>query len=197
MRGIPESLNELIAEFSKLPGIGKKTAERLAIYILKTHKDQVFPFSDAIVNVKNQIKFHDLCHSFMENSKCVICDDSARNNKILCILKDPTDIFIIEKTGYNGLYHILGGLISPMDGVGPDELNFTSLFKRVENFDEAIVALEPSSEGDATTSYIAEELKKTDIIVSRLARGVPVGASFDYVDELTLTHSLKDRVEYK
>ena len=133
----------------------------------------------------------------MENSKCVICDDSSRNNKILCILKDPTDIFIIEKTGYNGLYHILGGLISPMDGVGPDELNFTSLFKRVESFDEAIIALEPSSEGDATTSYIAEELEKTDIIVSRLARGVPVGASFDYVDELTLTHSLKDRVEYK
>ena len=197
MRGIPESLNELIAEFSKLPGIGKKTAERLAIYILKTHKDQVFPFSDAIVNVKDQIKFHDLCHSLMENSKCVICDDSSRNNKILCILKDPTDIFIIEKTGYNGLYHILGGLISPMDGVGPSELNFTSLFKRVENFDEVIIALEPSSEGDATTSYIAEELKKIDIIVSRLARGVPVGASFDYVDELTLTHSLKDRVEYK
>ena len=197
MRGIPESLNELIAEFSKLPGIGKKTAERLAVYILKTHEDRVLPFSDAIVNVKNQIKLHDLCHGFMEESECAICDDSSRNNKILCVLKDPTDIFIIEKTGYNGLYHILGGLVSPMDGVGPDELNFTSLFERVESFDEVIIALEPSSEGDATTSYIAEELKKTDIIVSRLARGVPVGASFDYVDELTLTHSLKDRVEYK
>jgi len=197
MRGIPESLNELIAEFSKLPGIGKKTAERLAIFILKTHKEKVLPFSDAIVNVKNQIEFHNLCHSFMENSTCVICDDTSRNNKILCVLKDPTDIFIIEKTGYNGLYHILGGLISPMDGIGPDELNFTSLFERVAGFDEVIIALEPSSEGDATTSYIAEELKKIDIVVSRLARGVPVGASFDYVDELTLTHSFKDRVKCK
>lgn len=197
MRGIPESLNQLINEFSRLPGIGKKTAERLAIYILKTNKDKVLPFSDAIVNVKNQIKLHDLCHSFMEDSECVICNDLSRNNQILCILKDPTDIFIIEKTGYNGLYHILGGLISPMDGIGPGELNFKSLFKRVESFNEVIIALEPSSEGDATTSYIAEELKKIDIIVSRLARGVPVGASFDYVDELTLTHSLNDRVEYK
>ena len=133
----------------------------------------------------------------MEKGKCVICDDLSRDNKTLCILKDPTDIFIIEKTNYNGMYHILGGLINPIDGIGPDELNFTSLFSRTNKFEEVIIALEPSSEGDATTSYIAEELKKNNIRVSRLARGVPVGASFDYVDELTLTHSLNDRVEYK
>ena len=197
MKGIPDCLNDLIDEFSKLPGIGKKTAERLAIYILKTESEYVLPLSSAITSVKSQIEFHDLCHSFMENSKCVICHDDSRNNKILCVLKDPTDIFIIEKTGYNGLYHIIGGLISPMDGIGPNELNFKSLFARIENVNEVIIALEPSSEGDATTSYIAEELKDENIIVSRLARGVPVGASFDYVDELTLTHSLKDRVEYK
>tara|TARA_B100000579_G_C22682732_1_gene781104 strand:- start:134 stop:727 length:594 start_codon:yes stop_codon:yes gene_type:complete len=197
MRGIPESLNDLIGEFAKLPGIGKKTAERLAIYILKTNKDLVSPFSDAIINVKNQIDFHDFCHSFMEKGKCVICDDLSRDNKTLCILKDPTDIFIIEKTNYNGMYHILGGLINPIEGVGPDELNFSSLFSRTNEFEEVIIALEPSSEGDATTSYIAEKLKKNNIRVSRLARGVPVGASFDYVDELTLTHSLNDRVEYK
>ena len=197
MKGIPDCLNDLIDEFSKLPGIGKKTAERLAIYILKTESEYALPLSSAITNVKSQIEFHDLCHSFMENSKCVICHDDSRNNEILCVLKDPTDIFIIEKTGYNGLYHIIGGLISPMDGIGPNELNFKSLFARIDNVDEIIIALEPSSEGDATTSYIAEELKDENIIVSRLARGVPVGASFDYVDELTLTHSLKDRVEYK
>tara|TARA_B100000530_G_scaffold309149_1_gene234689 strand:+ start:68 stop:661 length:594 start_codon:yes stop_codon:yes gene_type:complete len=197
MKGIPDCLNDLIDEFSKLPGIGKKTAERLAIYILKTESEYALPLSSAITNVKSQIEFHDLCHSFMENSKCVICHDDSRNNEILCVLKDPTDIFIIEKTGYNGLYHIIGGLISPMDGIGPNELNFKSLFARIDNVNEIIIALEPSSEGDATTSYIAEELKDENIIVSRLARGVPVGASFDYVDELTLTHSLKDRVEYK
>ena len=163
---------------------------------LKSKEEEVFPFSNALINVKNQIKFHDLCHSFMENLKCVICDDSSRDSKILCILKDPTDIFVIEKTGYNGLYHILGGLISPLDGIGPDELNFVSLFERIPNFNEVIIALEPSSEGDATSSYIVEHLKPMDIIVSRLARGVPVGASFDYIDELTLTHSLQDRVKY-
>ena len=118
MKGIPDCLNDLIDEFSKLPGIGKKTAERLAIYILKTESEYALPLSSAITNVKSQIEFHDLCHSFMENSKCVICHDDSRNNEILCVLKDPTDIFIIEKTGYNGLYHIIGGLISPMDGIG-------------------------------------------------------------------------------
>ena len=194
MKGVPESLNNLIAEFSNLPGVGKKTAERLAIYVLKSDKDKVLPLSDAIISVKSQIEFHDLCFSFVENGECVICDDSSRNNKLLCILKDPTDIFIIEKTGYNGLYHILGGLISPMDGLGPDDLNFTNLFSRLNEFDEVIIALEPSSEGDATSSYIIEQLKNANIIVSRLARGVPVGASFDYVDELTLTHSLNDRI---
>tara|TARA_B100000427_G_scaffold314876_1_gene308438 strand:- start:98 stop:697 length:600 start_codon:yes stop_codon:yes gene_type:complete len=194
MKGVPESLNSLISEFSNLPGIGKKTAERLAIYILKSDKDKAVPLSDAIINVKSQIEFHDLCRSFVENGECVICDDSSRDSKVLCILKDPTDIFVIEKTGYNGFYHILGGLISPLDGLGPDELNFTNLFSRLSGFNEVIIALEPSSEGDATSSYIIEELRNTNIIVSRLARGVPVGASFDYVDELTLTHSLNDRI---
>tara|TARA_B100001996_G_C18500466_1_gene531321 strand:+ start:221 stop:820 length:600 start_codon:yes stop_codon:yes gene_type:complete len=194
MKGIPESLNNLISEFSNLPGIGKKTAERLAIYVLKTDKSQTLPLSDAIVSVKNQINFHDLCRSFVENGECVICDDSSRDTKLLCILKDPTDIFIIEKTGYNGLYHILGGLISPMDGLGPDKLNFINLFSRLDEFEEVIIALEPSSEGDATSSYIINELQDANIIVSRLARGVPVGASFDYVDEVTLTHSLNDRI---
>ena len=196
MRGIPESLNNLIHEFSKLPGIGKKTAERLAIYILKTNKDEVFPFSDAIIDVKNEIDFCEICHSFMEKSKCVICDDLSRDSKILCILKDPTDIFAIEKTGYNGIYHILGGLINPIDGISPEDLNVESLYSRLNSSQEVILALEPSSEGDATTSFLAEDLKKRQIKVTRLARGVPVGASFDYVDELTLTHSLNDRVEF-
>ena len=197
MRGIPTSLNELIVEFSKLPGIGKKTAERLAIHVLKTHKDNVIPLSNALLNVKNQIKFHQECHCFMEDLNCVICDDTSRDPKLLCVIKDSTDLFIIEKTGYNGLYHVLGGLISPLDGITPDKLNFETLLKRIKHFDEVIIALEPSSEGDTTSSYIAENLESFDIIISRLARGVPVGASFDYIDELTLTYSLKDRVKYK
>lgn len=197
MRGIPESLRFLIDQFSKLPGIGKKTAERLAIFVLKEDKEKIYPFSEALLSVKNQIEFHEICHCFMENSKCVICDDSGRNPKLLCIIKDPTDIFIIEKAGFNGHYHSIGGLISPLDGITPEMLNFDTLLNRIESFDELIIALEPSSEGDATSSYILKELKKFNVKISRLARGVPVGASFDYIDEVTLTHSLEDRVEYK
>ena len=197
MRGIPDSLNELIDQFSKLPGIGKKTAERLAIFILKTHKDQVIPFSESLLNVKNKIDFHDICHCFMEDEKCVICGDNSRNSRLLCIIKDPTDIFIIEKTGYNGLYHVLGGLISPLDGIEPEMLNFKSLLNRISEIEEIIIGLEPSVEADTTSSYLLDILSERNIKISRLARGMPVGSSFDYIDEVTLTHSLEDRIEYK
>ena len=197
MKGIPESLNDLIQEFSKLPGIGKKTAERLAIFILKRDKDDVLPFSQALIDVKNQIEFHDICHCFMEKSECVICSDSSRDCGLLCVIKDPTDIFMIEKTGFNGYYHSIGGLVSPLDGIEPDMLNFNTLLSRLKNFEELIIALEPSTEGDTTSSYLLQVLENIDIKVSRLARGVPVGSSFDYIDEVTLTHSLEDRIEYK
>ena len=197
MRGVPESLNNLIAEFSKLPGIGKKTAERLAIFVLKEDKNKIFPFSQALLDVKNEIEFHDICHCFMEKSKCVICNDSSRNSSLLCVIKNPTDIFMMEKTGFNGYYHSIGGLISPLDGIEPNMLNFSTLLSRLKYFEELIIALEPSVEGDATSSYLLEILKDTNIKVSRLARGVPVGSSFDYIDEVTLTHSLEDRIEYK
>jgi len=197
MRGIPKSLNNLIAEFAKLPGIGKKTAERLAIFVLKEDKNKISPFSQALLDVKNEIELHDICHCFMEQSECVICGDSARNPSLLCIIKSPTDIFMMEKTGFNGYYHSIGGLISPLDGIEPNMLNFSTLLNRLEHFEELIIALEPSVEGDATSSYLLEILKDTNIKVSRLARGVPVGSSFDYIDEVTLTHSLEDRIEYK
>ena len=197
MRGIPESLSDLIVQFSKLPGIGKKTAERLAIFILKTQEDKVIPFSEALLSVKNKIDIHDICHCFMEDDNCVICNDTTRNTKLLCIIKEPTDIFVIEKTGFDGLYHVLGGLISPLDGIDSTMLNFNSLLNRLSSIDEIIIGLEPSSEADATSSYLLNILDKIDIKISRLARGMPVGSSFDYIDEITLTHSLEDRVEYK
>ena len=197
MRGVPESLNELMNQFCKLPGIGKKTAERLAVYILKMKKESVLPFSDALLDVKNNIKFHDVCHCFMESSNCVICSDNSRNSKLLCIIKAPTDIFVIEKTGYNGMYHVLGGLISPLDGIDSSMLNFDTLLARLVDTNEVIIGLEPSSEGDATSSFLLSELKDFDVKISRFARGMPVGSSFDYIDEVTLTHSLEDRVEYK
>ena len=197
MRGIPKSLNNLIAEFAKLPGIGKKTAERLAIFVLKEDKNKILPFSQALLDVKNEIELHDICHCFMEKSECVICGDLTRNPSLLCVIKNPTDIFMMEKTGFNGYYHSIGGLVSPLDGIDPGMLNFSTLLNRLEHFEELIIALEPSVEGDATSSYLLEILKDTNIKVSRLARGVPVGSSFDYIDEVTLTHSLEDRIEYK
>ena len=197
MNSIPDSLNELILQFSRLPGIGKKTAERLAIYALKSKSSNILPLSNAIVDVKSKIDFHDICHCFMEDQKCSVCDDSGRDDKTLCIIKDPTDIFIIDKTGYRGHYHSLNGVISPLDGVDVDDLNFTSLLDRIKLYEEIIIALEPSSEGDATISYIQDILKEYDIKISRLAKGVPVGSSFEYIDELTLTHSLEDRVIIK
>ena len=133
----------------------------------------------------------------MEDEKCVICGDNSRNNRLICIIKDPTDIFIIEKTGYNGLYHVLGGMISPLDGVEPEMLNFKSLLNRLSDIEELIIGLEPSVEADATSSYLLDILSKKNIKISRLARGMPVGSSFDYIDEVTLTHSLEDRIEYK
>ena len=197
MKGVPESLNNLIAEFSNLPGVGKKTAERLAIYVLKSDKDKVLPLSDAIISVKSQIEFHDLCFSFVENGECVICDDSSRNNKLLCILKDPTDIFIIEKTGYNGLYHILGNLISPIDGVSEDDLNIGTLLNRLDSISEIILATDASLEGDATALYLSDLLKDYSVKVSRLARGLPIGGTLEHVDQTTLSRSIEDRVELK
>ena len=197
MRGLPTSLNELIIQFSQLPGIGKKTAERLAIYVLNANKNDILSLSESLMNVKENIKFHDVCHCFMENSLCVICNDESRDSTLLSIIKDPTDILILEKTGYNGHYHVLNGLISPLDRVGEDDLNFRSLLKRASDYKEIIISLEPSSKGDVTSTCIIENLKSYNLQISRLARGVPVGASFDYIDEVTLTHSIEDRIIIK
>jgi len=193
----PDSLNKLIMQFSKLPGIGKKTAERLSIYILNSNKQEVVDFSLSLSNLKDTIKSCSICNCLIENESCHICNDSYRNDEILCIVKDPTDIFLIEKSAFKGKYHVLGGLISPLDGITPDALNLDSLLGRLDNVKEVILAIDPSQEGDMTTLYLTHELKKKNIKISRLARGIPVGSSLEFIDEVTLTHSLNDRVEIK
>ena len=196
MKGIPESLNNLIEQFSNLPGIGKKTAERLAVFILKSSKLQASDFSNSIQGVKNNISIDSISCCFKENN-LTVNDASNRNKDILCVIKDPTEVFLIEKSGYNGHYHVLNGLISPLDGVTHDNLNIDNLLLVLGSYKELIIAIDPTSEGDVTTQYLIDLLKDYDIKITRLARGIPVGLSFDYVDEVTLTHSLEDRVEIK
>ena len=196
MKGVPESLNNLITQFSSLPGIGRKTAERLALFVLKSSSSKVNEFSNALEDVKKNISIDDISCCFKENNS-TINDFPNRDSNILCIIKDPTEVFLIEKSGYNGHYHVLNGLISPLDGVSHEDLNVENLLKIAPNYKEIIIAIDPTSEGDVTTQYLIEILKSFNINLTRLARGIPVGLSFDYIDEVTLTHSLEDRVEYK
>ena len=197
MNAIPFSLDELIKQFSKLPGIGKKTAERLSIFILKSKTEDVLEFSDSLKKLKENIIICEECHCFMEDECCGICNADSRLKNIICIIEDPTDVFIIDKSGFNGLYHVLGGLISPLDGIGPENLNIETLINRLDGIDEIVMAVNPSSEGDMTNLYISELLKPYKIKLSRIARGVPVGSSLEFIDQVTLTHSINDRVEIK
>ena len=194
MNAIPNSLKDLIDQFSKLPGVGKKTAERLSIYILKTNKEEVLDFSKSLTSLKNNISTCEVCHSFTDDI-CSICKDSNRDNKIICVVEDPVDIFLIEKSGFKGMYHVLGGLISPLDGINPENLNIDSLLLRLEDVDEIVLGVEASSEGDVTNLYLSNVLKKINIKVTRFSRGMPIGSSLEFIDEITLSHSINDRVE--
>ena len=191
----PDSLKKLISQFSTLPGIGKKTAERLSIYMLNANKDKITNFTLALDGMKDSIKVCEICFCFIEHENCHICNDVYRDSSLICVVKDPTDIFLIEKSGFKGKYHVLGGLISPLDGVTPESLNIDTLLERLKSTKEIIMAIDPSSEGDITILYLSEIIKKHNIKMSRLARGIPVGTSLEYIDEVTLTHSINDRVE--
>tara|TARA_Y100000996_G_C22546483_1_gene652047 strand:+ start:925 stop:1515 length:591 start_codon:yes stop_codon:yes gene_type:complete len=196
MNAIPNSLKNLIEQFSKLPGIGKKTAERLSIYMLKVGKEEANNFSESINNLKTNIQTCNVCHSFTDDI-CYICNDSSRDEKIICVVEDPVDIFLIEKSGFKGMYHVLNGLISPLDGIKPENLNIDSLLKRLDEVEEIVLGIEASSEGDVTNLYLSEALKNLNIRITRFSRGMPIGSSLEFVDELTLTHSINDRVEVK
>ena len=194
MKTMPNSLQDLINEFSKLPGVGKKTAERLSIHILKTNVDNVNSFIHALHQIKENIKICEVCHAFIDDI-CEICNDSKRDKSVICIVKDPTEIFLIDKTSYNGLYHVLNGLISPLDGIEAGHLNIDSLLQRVSKVEEIILGIEPSSEGDITNLYLSKLLSTYDVKITRFARGIPIGSSLEFLDEGTINHSINDRVE--
>lgn len=188
----------LIEEFAKMPGIGKRTAERLAYHVLKLSKDEVESFAEALKNAKEKIIFCPVCQSLTEKVPCDICADARRDQSVICVVEKPKDVVKIEKTReYKGTYHVLHGVISPMDGVGPDDIRIKELLARVNEGDikEVIMATNPNLEGEATAMYIAKLLAPFGVKVTRLAHGIPVGGDLEFADEVTLTRALEGRHE--
>ena len=194
----PESLQELIQGFKYLPGIGEKTAERLAFAVLDLDSEQVELFSDSIQKVKSKIHACKVCNTLTEDEECSICSDASRNTKILCIVEDAKSVFLFEKLGtYKGIYHVLDGLIFPLDGINPEDIGIDKLIKRLntKQFEEIIFAFRPSIEGETTALYIKQILTGLNIKITKLASGVPMGADMEYIDALTLERALNDRKE--
>lgn len=192
----PETLNNLIECFKHLPGIGEKTAERLALSLLEADDSLINLFSKSITNLKDKVKKCNICHSYSENEICDICNDKNRNSDTICVVETPKDVISIEKIGtYKGAYHVLDGLISPMTGKNPEDLNINSLLKRVKenNVKEIIFVLTPNIEGETTSLYITKKIDNKKITISKIAHGVPIGANMDYIDSLTLEMALENR----
>ena len=192
----PEAIKNLINCYKKLPGIGEKTAERMALFSLELEQETVDLFSESLRSVKKDIKRCSKCNNYSDNDVCRICADSSRDNKTICVVEEPKNVFQFEKIGsYHGLYHVLDGLISPLDNINPEDINIDSLIKKVENNNvrEIIIAVKPSIEGETTALYISKLLENKNIIISKIAHGVPIGADMDYVDSLTLEMALEDR----
>ena len=192
----PQALNSLVDELSRLPGIGEKTAQRLAFFILRSPKLRVDRLAQAIAEVKEKIRFCSQCNGITETDPCSLCNDPARDRSLICVVEDPSDVFIVERTGaFKGLYHVLMGALSPLDGIGPDQLKIDSLIERVEQggVREIICATNPNMEGEATVLYLAKLMKPRGIRLTRLAHGLPVGGHLEYADDVTLSRSLEGR----
>ncbi len=194
MNSFPESINDLIEEFSRLPGIGRKTAQRLTFYILKQKSKEVSSLSNALNSVKLLIKECATCHGISERDQCSICEDIRRDQNTLCVVENSQDVFVFEKTNsFKGMYHILGGVLSPLDGVSPENLNISSLLIRVQPGMEIVLATNSSVEGETTSLYLTKILENKDVKITRLARGLPVGGDLDYIDEATLIRAMEGR----
>ncbi|KZE65626.1 MAG: recombination mediator RecR [Bacillota bacterium] len=194
----PEPISKLIESFMKLPGIGPKTAVRLAFFVLEMKEDDVLDFGRALVNAKRQLIYCSNCFHITDRDPCMICDDSSRDRTTICVVHDSKDVIAMEKMKeYRGLYHVLHGAISPMDGVGPEDIKVAELLKRLtdEGIQEIIMATDPNIEGEATAMYIARLLKPTGIKITRIAHGLPVGGDLEYADEVTLSKALEGRRE--
>lgn len=197
MNSIP-ALNQLIGQFERLPGIGAKSAQKMAYYVLSGDKNRALEFASALTKAAESIHYCEKCHSFTDRELCDICGDKTRDASIICVVEQPSDVEALEKMKeYHGLYHVLHGLISPMSGIGPEQLTVRELLERVSNEDikEVIMATNPSVEGQTTALYIAKLLKPFGVRVTALALGIPVGGSLEYTDAATLSSSIENRKE--
>jgi recombination protein RecR len=195
----PKSLEDLIENFKLLPGIGEKNAERLSFAVLKFNEDQIKNFSESIINVSTKIKKCTKCNNLTEDSDlCTICSDDSRDSSVLCVVESTKDLILFEKSNaFKGKYHVLEGLISPLEGVNPDDIKINELIKRIkdEKIKEVILALNLSMEGETTSLYIIKMLEGMDVSISKIAAGIPVGADMDYLDSLTIQKALEGRVK--
>ena len=194
----PSTILNLIECFKKLPGIGEKTAERLALSMLDVNDEVINLFSNSLKDVKIKIKRCNICNNLSEEDKCQICKDKDRNKKIICVVEEPKNVILFEKLNiFDGYYHVLDGLISPIDGINPEDINISSLIDRVkkDKITELILALKPSVEGETTSLYISKLLEKENVKITKIAYGIPMGAEMDYVDSLTLELALENRMD--
>lgn len=192
-------LEKAVEEFSKLPGVGRKTALRLVLYLLRLNVDEVDVFSNSIAQLRHEVRYCRVCHNISDTDVCPICSDQHRDGSIICVVENIRDVMAIENTQqYNGLYHVLGGVISPMDGIGPSDLEIESLIQRVEkeHVQEVILALSPTMEGDTTNFYISRKLQNQDVKLSVIARGISVGNELEYTDEVTLGRAILQRTAF-
>ena len=198
MKHYAKPLANLIGQLSRLPGIGGKSAQRLAFHILSMDEQEAFAIADAILDAKKNMKYCSVCGNLTDVDPCGICSDSSRDEKVICVVEGPRDVTAMERIReFKGLYHVLHGAISPMDGVGPEDINMKSLILRLQQNDveEVILATNPNIEGEATAMYIARLIKPSGIKVSRIAHGLPVGGDLDYADEVTLSKAMEGRRE--
>ena len=193
----PPPLAELIKQLSRLPGIGQKSATRAALYILNSQNELAESLASILMGIKEKIKFCPVCFNFTDHEPCSICSDSNRSNGIICIVEGPGDQLAIEESGiFKGRYHVLHGVLSPLDGIGPEDLKIGELLARLarEDINEVVIATNPSTQGEATASYLADLLHDKDIKITRIALGVPMGGDLKYMDSMTLRHSFKSRI---
>lgn len=193
-----QSLQKLVEALHRLPGIGPKTAERLAYYILKTNKEEVIDLSEAIKLAKESIRYCSVCNNVTDADPCAICQNSERDHTQICVVEEPFDVMAVEKTrGFKGVYHVLLGALSPIEGIGPEDLKIKDLLSRIEKdkVQEIIVATNPNVEGEATALYLSRLIKPLGVKVARIAYGLPIGSSLEYADEMTLSKALEGRKE--
>jgi len=195
MHYLPNSIQDLINQFAKLPGIGPKTASRLTYYLLTKPDQEVADFGKVMSNLKINLQYCQNCHNYAEQKICQICANPKRQTNIICVIEQPLDVVAVEKTGFNGVYHILHGALAPIDGIGPEHLTLDHLRQRIstEPIEELIIATNPTLEGEATAIYIQNLLKDTNIKITRLAQGLPIGSDLEYADEITLTKAFEGR----